>query len=46
MNHIINKEVNMAFPVIFTGQGSPMIALENNELTKNFNEIGDNNGII
>lgn len=31
----------MKMPCIFTGHGSPMIALEDNEITKNFKAIGD-----
>ena len=31
----------MKLPVIFAGHGSPMIALEDNELTKEFQKIGE-----
>lgn len=31
----------MKMPVLFVGHGSPVIALENNELTKNFKAVGD-----
>lgn len=31
----------MRMPVIFVGHGSPMLALEDNQLTKNFKAIGD-----
>lgn len=31
----------MRLPVLFTGHGSPIIALEDNVLTKNFSQVGD-----
>ncbi|WP_229771191.1 hypothetical protein [Anaerococcus porci] len=31
----------MKLPTLFVGHGSPMIALENTEITKNFKKIGN-----
>ena len=34
-------DVMKRMPVIFAGHGSPMIALEKNELTRTFNRLGN-----
>lgn len=31
----------MKMPIIFSGHGSPMIALENNEITQTMKAVGD-----
>lgn len=31
----------MRMPVVFVGHGSPMIALEDNDTTRKFKEVGD-----